>query len=75
MPLDVPTTMAVEMAMHVGRPKLRRPTSEKARPVIFCSLVHRTTSHGPFGASTSESGAEEKVWLAKEEWRECWWIK
>lgn len=38
-PLDVPITIVVETAIHVGRPKLRLPTSEKACPVIFLSFV------------------------------------
>jgi len=46
-------TIVAETARQVGAPKLRRPASEKAWPLIFLSLVHRTTSHGGVGVSAS----------------------
>lgn len=71
MPFEVPNTIAVETARHVGRPKLRRPISEKAWPAIFRNLVHLTTSHGACGVSDSRSGVLERgSWLANEELRE-----
>jgi len=51
--------MDAETAMHVGEPKFLFPTSEKACPFSFLSLVHRTTSHGGDGVSVSpESNAK-----------------
>lgn len=70
MPLDVPTTIEVDTAIHVGRPKFLLPTSENAWPVIFLNLVHLTTSHGAGGVSDSGSAAAEKTWLASDEFRE-----
>lgn len=61
----------MDTAKQVGRPKLRRPTSEKAWPVIFRNLVHRTTSQGLCGNSGSESGVGD-TWLVIEDCRE--WI-
>jgi hypothetical protein len=64
----VPRTIDADTDIHVGTPKLRLPTSEKACPFIFFSLVHRTTSHGGDGVSvSSESG---RNWLLKETFRE-----
>jgi hypothetical protein len=68
MPFDVPRTIDADTCIHVGVPKLRLPTSENACPFSFFSLVHRTTSHGGDGVSTSpESGT---IWLLIEPWRE-----
>lgn len=53
MPLDVPSTTCADTATHVGAPKFRLPTSEKACPFSFRSLVHLTTSHGGDGDSMS----------------------
>lgn len=68
MPFEVPRTIDTAIAMHVGRPKLRFPTSEKTWPVIFLSLVQRTTSHGACGDSLAPTS-----WIVKaaEELREC----
>lgn len=66
--------MVVEIAKQVGRPKLRFPISENACPVIFRSLVHRTTSQGPWTGSLSDSGLGE-IWLAMEECREWRWAR
>ena len=64
----MPRTIDADTDIHVGTPKLRLPTSEKACPFIFFSFVHRTTSHGGDGVSVSpESG---KNWLFKETFRE-----
>jgi hypothetical protein len=52
-PFDVPITRDAATLRHVGRPKLRFPTSENTWPLIFLSFVHRTTSHGADGVSTS----------------------
>ncbi len=46
MPFDVPNAIDAATAIQVGRPKLRRETSENACPVNFRSFVHLTTSHG-----------------------------
>lgn len=51
--MEVPTTIDAETAKHVGDPKLRLPASEKAWPLSFRRRVHRTTSHGGEGVSTS----------------------
>lgn len=56
---------------HVGRPKLRFPTSEKTCPVIFFSLVHRTTSHGACGVSVSSGCCWKSRLLDTEDCREC----
>lgn len=59
--------MWVETAMHVGEPKFRFPTSEKADPLSFLSLVHLTTSHGGDGVSVSP--VSRKIWLVMEAFR------
>lgn len=64
MPLEVPRTTCAETARHVGEPKFRFPTSEKACPFSFLSLVHRTTSHG--GEGVSVSPGSKTSWLIKE---------
>jgi hypothetical protein len=46
--------MEADTTMHVGDPKLRRPASEKACPLSFFSLVHRTTSQGGDCVSVSD---------------------
>jgi len=66
--------MDVETARHVGRPKLRFPISENACPVIFRSFVHRTTSHGLWDGSLSDSGVGES-WLAIDDCREWRWAR
>lgn len=73
-PFEVPITIDVETAKHVGRPKLRFPISENACPVIFRSFVHRTTSHGLCGVSTSASGIGE-IWLVIDDCREWMWAR
>lgn len=73
MPLDVPKTITVETEIHVGCPKLRRPSSENDCPPIFRSLVHLTTSQGACCGSCSRSAVAEKGWLAKDEFREWVW--
>lgn len=50
--------------MHVGEPKLRRPTSENAWPFSFFNFVHRTTSHG--GEGVSVSAVSSANWLVTE---------
>jgi hypothetical protein len=50
-PFDVPIAIEAATAITVGQPKFRLPVSEKTWPVIFLSLVHRTTSHGGCGVS------------------------
>lgn len=71
MPLEVPSTMTVEIVIHVGWPQFRRPASENACPVILRSLVHRTTSQGACDGSDSISGVAERARLARDECREC----
>jgi hypothetical protein len=72
MPLDVPSTIAVDTHIQVGRPKFRRPISENDCPAILRSFVHRTTSQGACGVSGSRSGVLKRGgWLANEELREC----
>lgn len=44
--MEVPTTMLVETAKQVERPKFLLPTSEKTWPVNLRNFVHRITSHG-----------------------------
>ena len=65
MPFEVPKAMEADTTIHVGRPKLRLPISENACPVIFLSLVHRTTSQG--AGVVSESPASWNTWLASED--------
>lgn len=72
-PFDVPMTSETVTLRQVGLPKLRLPTSEKTCPVIFFSLVHRTTSHGACGVSApspSDSGLNNRL-LDTEDCREC----
>jgi hypothetical protein len=56
---------------HVGRPKLRLPTSEKTWPVIFFNLVQRTTSHGACGVSASSGCCWKSRLLDSEDCLEC----
>lgn len=60
---------------HVGRPKLRLPTSEKTWAVIFLSFVHRTTSHGAWGVSVPSdapsASCRNTMLLEIDDWREC----
>lgn len=72
--MEVPTTMLVDTAKQVGRPKLRLPISENACPVIFRSFVHRTTSHGLGGDSGSDSGVGD-TWLVIDDCREWIWAR
>ena len=67
-PFDVPSAIEAAMAMHVGRPNFRFPTSENASPVIFRSFVHLTTSHGACGDPADPSVCMEKT---ADDWREC----
>ena len=55
--MEVPITIEAATLKHVGRPKLRFPTSEKTCADIFFNLVHLATSHGACGMSDSS----------------CWW--
>ena len=68
MPFEVPNAIEAAIAMHVGRPNLRFPTSENASPVIFLSFVHLTTSQGACGDPADPSVCIEK---AAEDGREC----
>lgn len=70
----MPTTIVVEIAKQVGRPKLRFPISENACPVIFRSLVQRTTSHGFCDGSASDSGIGD-TWLVIDDCREWRWVR
>ena len=67
MPLEVPSAIEAAIAMHVGRPNLRFPTSENASPVIFLSFVHLTTSQGACDDPVDPSFSEK----ATEDCREC----
>lgn len=65
--------MDAATARHVGRPKLRLPTSENTWLEIFLSFVHLTTSHGACGVSDSSCccSCSRSSWLAIDDWREC----
>ena len=67
-PLEVPIAMKADTAIHVGRPKLRLPTSENALSVILLSLVHRSTSQGV--SDVSVGPISRKTWLADDDCRE-----
>jgi hypothetical protein len=69
MPFEVPSTIDAETDIHVGVPKLRLPTSEKACPFSFLSFVHLTTSQG--GEGVSVSPVSLRNWLFIDNWREC----
>ena len=64
--------MLAEIAIQVGRPKFRFPTSENACPESFLNFVQRMTSHG-----ASAGSASEKFWtfwlaiVATDDCREC----
>jgi hypothetical protein len=66
-PLEVPIASDAATLRHVGRPKLRLPISEKTWPVIFFSLVHRTTSQGACGVSASSGCCWNKILLDRED--------
>ena len=68
MPFEVPSAIEAAIAMHVGRPNLRFPTSENASPVIFLSFVHLTTSHGACGDPADPSVCIEKAMEDCREW-------
>lgn len=54
--------------MQVGAPKLRLPASEKAWPLSFFNLVHRTTSHGGEGVSVSSRSSSPELREAERLW-------
>lgn len=56
--------------MQVGEPKLRLPASEKAWPLSFFNLVHRTTSHGGDGVSVSSRSSSPELRDADRLWPE-----
>ena len=65
----MPSTTNAATAIQVGDPKLRLPDSEKAWPLSFFSLVHRTTSHG--GELLSASAGSRAIWELIEPARLC----
>lgn len=69
MPFEVPITIEVDTAIHVGDPKLRLPASENVWTFILLSPVHRTTSHG--GDGVSVSALSSCILLVKETFRLC----
>ena len=71
MPFEVPSAIEAAIAIHVGRPNLRFPTSENASPVIFLSFVHLTTSQGACGDPADPSVCIE---MAAEDCRE-WMLR
>jgi hypothetical protein len=70
-PFEVPIASDAATFKHVGRPKLRFPTSEKTWAVIFFNLVHRTTSQGACGVSASSGCCWKSRLLDNEDCLEC----